>query len=150
MANMSIYKTESFEDLFAMDVSGFAEEALKESAEVLEREMKASARSSVKHPGESDMINSIKASKVKKTKNGAYIVNVGPRGYSSHTYYAKDGKGKRTTRKYKVSNALKAIWKEYGIPGKQEKQPFIQKATNQAENKVLEIIEKKFNQRAKL
>lgn len=149
MASMSIYDSEAFKDLFDMEISGYAEEALNESAKILENAMKKTAKASIQHTGESDMVNSIKASKAKKSKNGAYIVNVGPRGYSDHSYYAKDGKGQRTKRKYKVSNALKAIWKEYGVKGRPA-QPFIQKATNDAENQVLEILQKKFEEKAKL
>ena len=78
-------------------------------------------------------------SKAKRTKDGsAYITTVGPRGYSNHMYYDKKGQKKR---KYKVSNALKAIWKEYGIAGKQAPRPFIANATRNAEEKVMNKLQ---------
>lgn len=152
MAQMSVYESDSFEDLFALDFSGFALEALEESASILEAQMKANARATIKHDGDSEMIRSIKASKPKKAKNGAYIVNVGPRGYSStKVYRAKNSKGVRTSRKYSVSNALKAIWKEYGIPSRGiPAQPFISPAAIQTEAQIYDILQEKFEEAAKL
>ncbi|MBQ0113997.1 MAG: hypothetical protein KBT03_12780 [Bacteroidales bacterium] len=148
MASMDIYNDISFEQLFQLDFAGLCTEALNEAAPILEANMKKTARASILHEGESEMVNSIKASKPKKSKNGAYIVNVGPRGYSSvKIYRAKNSKGVRTGRKYSVSNALKAIWKEYGIPGRQAPRPFMTAATNQSESQVLEIIQRKFDQK---
>lgn len=114
-------------------------EALSEAAPLLVDSMKKSARAAVLHEGESEMVNSIAFSKAKRTKDGsAYITTVGPRGYSDHMYYDKKGQKKR---KYKVSNALKAIWKEYGIAGKQAPRPFIANATRNAEEKVMNKLQ---------
>lgn len=144
MASWDIY-TDNF-DFLDMDFDAAAEMALNESVSVLEGTMRSAAAASVKHDGDSAMVNSIKGSKPKKSAaTDCWIVNVGPRGYSStKTYHGKrkNGKSKQT---YKVSNALKAIWKEYGIPGHQSPQPFIQKATNQAQSRVERIIEDAFN-----
>lgn len=144
MASWDIY-TDNF-DFLDMDFDDAAERALNESASILEGTMRSAAAAAVKHDGDSAMVNSIKGSKPKKSAaTDCWIVNVGPRGYSStKTYHGKrkNGKSKQT---YKVSNALKAIWKEYGIPGHQSPQPFIQKATNQAQARVEKIIEDAFN-----
>lgn len=144
MAGWDIY-TDNF-DFLDMDFDDAAERALNESASILEGTMRSAAAAAVKHDGDSAMVNSIKGSKPKKSAaTDCWIVNVGPRGYSStKTYHGKrkNGKSKQT---YKVSNALKAIWKEYGIPGHQSPQPFIQKATNQAQARVEKIIEDAFN-----
>lgn len=144
MASWDIY-TNNF-DFLDMDFDDAAERALNESASILEGTMRSAAAAAVKHDGDSAMVNSIKGSKPKKSAaTDCWIVNVGPRGYSStKTYHGKrkNGKSKQT---YKVSNALKAIWKEYGIPGHQSPQPFIQKATNQAQARVEKIIEDAFN-----
>lgn len=144
MAHFDIY-TDNFNWL-DMDFDEPAEKALNESVPILEGTMRSAAAASVKHDGDSAMVNSIKGSKPKKSAaTDCWIVNVGPRGYSStKTYHGKrkNGKSKQT---YKVSNALKAIWKEYGIPGHQSPQPFIQKATNQAQARVERIIEDAFN-----
>lgn len=144
MASWDIY-SDNF-DFLDMDFDEAAERALNESVSILEGTMRSAAAASVKHDGDSAMVNSIKGSKPKKSAaTDCWIVNVGPRGYSStKTYHGKrkNGKSKQT---YKVSNALKAIWKEYGIPGHQSPQPFIQKATNQAQARVERIIEDAFN-----
>ena len=144
MASWDIY-TDNF-DFLDMDFDSAAESALNEAIPVLEGTMRSAAAASVKHDGDSEMVNSIKGSKPKKSvATDCWICNVGPRGYSStKTYHSqrKSGKSKKT---YKVSNALKAIWKEYGIPGHQSPQPFIQKATNQAQGRVERIIEDAFN-----
>jgi phage gpG-like protein len=47
-----------------------------------------------------------------------------------------------------VSNVLKAIWKEYGIAGRQPARPFLAKATNDAEKQALDIIQRKFDEKA--
>lgn len=120
-------------------------QAIKEAAPVLVESMKKSARAAVMHPGESEMVDSIAASEPKRTKDGtAIIATVGPRGESSNYYYDKKSKKKR---KYKVSNALKAIWKEYGIAGKQAPRPFIANATKNAEEKVIEKMQESYKKR---
>lgn len=130
--------------LFDMDFGEMAEEALREAAPVLEASMKKAVQASIQHEGDSELVKSIKANKPKRAKNGAYIVNVTPKGYSKiKVYHAKRGK-----RTYPVSNALKAIWKEYGIAGRQPPSPFLAKATNDAEKDVLRILQNKFDEKA--
>ncbi len=124
------------------DFDEFCETALKEAAPILENEMKKACRSTIMHEGESEMVNSIKASVPEPTKTDAWIVYVRPTGNSEKVGYYKT-RGYR--RRYKVSNALKAIWKEYGIPGKQAPQPFLQAATNAAEAAVVEKMQEIYN-----
>jgi HK97 gp10 family phage protein len=144
MASWDIY-SDNF-DFLDMDFDEAAERALNEAAGVLEGAMRSAAAAAVKHDGESAMVNSIKGSKPKKVAStDCWIVNVGPRGYSSTKTYHGKRKGGKSKQTYKVSNALKAIWKEYGIPGHQSPQPFMQKATNQAQARVERIIEDAFN-----
>lgn len=151
MASMTVYDTDAFNELWNMDFGGYATDALNECAPILESNLKNAAKSSVKHDGDSEMINSIKSSNPKKARTGAYIVNVGPRGYSSvKVYTAKNGKGVRTKRKYSVSNALKAIWKEYGIPGYRDPQPFITSAVNSCSSQIYELMQKRFEEKLKL
>ena len=147
MASMNVYDTDAFDDLWNMDFGGYCTDALNEVAPILESKLKSNARAVVTHDGDSEMANSIKASKAKKSKNGAYIVNVGPRGYSNtKVYYAQNGKGVHTSRQYPVSNALKAIWKEYGISGQQPARPFISTAVTQTQNQILDMLQKKFEE----
>lgn len=146
MASMSCYE-DDFDSLFDLDFYDIAEEGVKEAAPVLEAAMKKAARASVQHEGDSEMVDSIKASRVKRTKDGAVIVNVGPRGYSKvKKFHRKSGESIRSVRTYPVSNALKAIWKEYGYQGRPA-QPFIVPARNAAESEVHRILQDTFNRK---
>ena len=147
MAEWDIYEAKDLDGLFDIEFDDIAEEALTQSIPILEGTMRSAAAASVKHSGDSAMVNSIKGSKPKKvTVTDCWICNVGPRGYGTTSYKRKSGKSSRT---YKVSNALKAIWKEYGIPGKQSPMPFMQKAANAAKGRVEKIIEDSFDKRFK-
>lgn len=130
-------------ELLDTDFDEIAEDALREAAPLLEKSMKKEARRAVMHEGESEMVDSIKPTKPKKTKTDAWIVNVTPTGYSSTKMYH----GKNKKRKYKVSNALKAIWKEYGIPGQQAPRPFIQSAVNSVRATVEEKLQEAYNRK---
>lgn len=147
MAKFALYDDRTdLDDLFDIDFCEMAEEALQEAAPILEKSMKKAIQASIQHEGDSELVKSIKPNKPKRAKNGAYIVNVTPRGYSKFKKYkSKKGKGER---KYPVSNALKAIWKEYGIAGRQPPSPFLAKATNDAKNDVLNAIQRKFDEKA--
>ena len=120
-----------------------AEEALNEVAPMLEASMKKECSSVIEHDGDSEMVNSIKAGKPKRTKTDAYIVNVSPKGYSNMKTY-KRGKTKRT---YQVSNALKMIWKEYGIPGRQPPRPFLDRACNNVRESAMSKMQEVYNRK---
>lgn len=145
MAGFAIYDDTPFDELFNMDFDDIAEAALKEAAPILENSMKAAVSRVIEHEGDSELVKSIKADKPKKTRNGAWIVNITPKGYSKHKVYHAGNKGRRT---YKVSNALKAIWKEYGVAGRQQPRPFLTKAKNDAENAVYGAMQKVFDSKA--
>ncbi len=131
-------------DLLDTDVDEIAEEALKEAAPILEASMKRACKSALKHEGDSELVDSITARKPKKAKTDAWIVNVSPKGYSNTKVYKTKGKKPRT---YPVSNTLKAIWKEYGIPGRQPPRPFIQSACNTARNDVMNKLQDVYNRK---
>lgn len=139
-----IYHEKSdLDDLFNSDFDELAAESLQDAAPILEKSMKAAVRASVEHEGDSELVQSIKAGKPKKCRNGAWILNVTPKGYSKvKVYHAKRGK-----RTYPVSNALKAIWKEYGIAGRQPARPFLAKATNDAQDAVLKVLQSNFDKK---
>lgn len=151
MASLEVNFGEDFlRDLLEVDSEKLCEEMLNESAPLLETSVKCELKSRIQHERESELVDSIKATKAKKTKDGtAYIVNVTPKGYSKvKVYIDKRTRGtEKKVRRYNVSNALKAIWKEYGIPGKQAPSPFLGAATRKAEKQVLakmqEIYERK-------
>lgn len=147
MATWDIYSAD-LDGLFDISFDEICQEALGEATPILEHTMKSAAAASIIHDGESAMVNSIKGSTPKKVSaTDCWIVNVGPRGSSSTKTYHGQRKGGKSKQTYQVSNALKAIWKEYGIPGHQAAMPFMDKATNQARARVEKIIEDSFNKR---
>lgn len=131
-------------DLLDTEFEEIAKEALTEAAPILEKTTKASVSTVIMHEGDSEMVASIKAGKPKRTKTDAWIINVGPTGNSKHHYYRKGSKKKRA---YSVSNVLKAIWKEYGIPGRQAPRPFLEHAKNAAQNAVIKKIQEVYNRK---
>ncbi len=137
-----------FSDLLDTEFSEIAEEALSEAAPMLVDSMKNYCAGVIQHDGDSELVNSFKSNKPKRAKTDAWIVNVNPKGYSSTKMYtAVDSKGKKTHRKYPVSNALKAIWKEYGIPGRQPPKPFIASACNSVRGSVMAKMQEVFNRK---
>ena len=131
-------------DLLETDFDEIAVAALKEAAPVLEKSIKQSCTRVIEHSGESELVKSIKSSKPKKTKTDAWIVNVGPKGYSRKKTY-RSGKGKE--RKKPVSNALKLIWKEYGVAGRQPARPFLTNACNAVRETVMEKMQQVYERK---
>ena len=144
MGGFTVYDDTPFDKLLNLDFDEIAEDALKEAAPILENSMKAAISQVIEHEGDSELVKSIKAGRPKKTRNGAWIVNVTPKGYSQYKVYH----AKKSGRTYKVSNALKAIWKEYGVAGRQPPRPFLTKAKNDAKDAVYDAIQKVFNSKA--
>lgn len=133
--------------LLATSFDEIAQAALKEAAPVLEQATKEACQSVIAHSGDSELVNSWKKNEPKKTKDGdAYIVNVTPKGQSKNQYYAQDGKGGHRSRKYPVTNALKAIWLENGTY-RQPAKHFLEKAAKNAEAEVNKRIEKVFHEK---
>lgn len=134
-------------ELLETDFDEIAEEALKEAVPILEKTMKAEVKKTIQHDGDSELVNSFKASKPKKTKTDAWIANVNPKGYSSTKVYTVNSKGFKKNRKYPVSNALKAIWKEYGIPGRQAAKPFITASVNASKMEIMRRMQEVYNRK---
>ena len=140
MAGLNLSIPEDFlQELLDTPFDDIAKRALEETAPELEKAVKRTMRSSVQHTGESEMVNSIRTSKPKKTKTDAWICNVYPSGYS-HNYYCRDTGGKKV-RRYPVSNALKAIWMEYGRTGQQAR-PWLAPAVASCHDKILTRVQK--------
>lgn len=144
MGGFTVYSDTPFDKLLNLDFDEIAEEALKGAAPILENSMKAAVRQVIEHEGDSELVKSIKAGRPKKARNGAWIVKVMPKGYSQYKVYH----AKKSGRTYKVSNALKAIWKEYGVAGRQPPRPFLTKAENDAKDAVYDAIQKVFDNKA--
>ncbi len=131
-------------DLLETDFDEIAETALKEAAPVLEKSMKASCKRVIEHSGESELVDSIKATEPKKTKTDAWIVNITPKGSSKTKTY----RNQKSRRSYPVSNALKCIWKEYGRVG-QPARPFITNACNSARDAVMSKMQEVWERKVK-
>lgn len=154
MANFDVdFPEEYMQGLLEADLDSICLDALKEAAPILEKSMKKEVKNVLIHDGESELVDSIKTWRPKKAKNGAYIVNVCPAGYSKKKVYRREKSSKKkgeqvdTSRTYPVSNALKLLWKEYGIEGHQAARPFLMKSVNNVREEVLDKIQKVFNQR---
>lgn len=133
-------------DLLQSDASVICQEALKEASPLLEQTMKDMLRED-NHELSGELIKSIKATKPKQAQNGAWMVHVRPTGYSAVNSYSVKGKGK-TVRKYKVSNALKAIWIEYGVNGRQSARPFLTRTVNEVRSASTKRMQEVYNRMA--
>lgn len=125
--------------LFDYQFEEIAKEMIEEASPILVDSTKKALRGVVKHEGESEMINSVKATKPKVTKTDAVMSTVSPSGYSTHTFT-------RNGRKYPVPNAAKAVWLEYGVAGRQAPRPWlanIKRSEGEIANKMQEVFNKK-------
>lgn len=143
------FPTDFLKEFLETDPESICKEALKEAAPIYEDALKKSMEDVIEHAGDSEMVESVKSSKVKKCKDGdGWYINITPTGYSKQKYYyGTDKRGGHYNRKYQVSNALKAIWKEYGIPGHQKPAPFILNARFRAEKDIFDKIQEVYNRR---
>jgi hypothetical protein len=96
---------------------------------------------SVIEKGTGDLVKGISVTKPKKTQTDAWITNVYIKGESNHHYL-----GSTThNRKYPVSNALKAIWLNYGRAN-QTARPWLDPAVNSCQSEILEKLQKKWEE----
>lgn len=146
MANFEINFPDDFlSDLLDSDFEEVAKAALEETAPTLKTSIQTSIRSVVSHTGDSELVNSVKISKPKRTSTDAWIINVGPAGKSSNYYYSY-GTTKRVKRKYAVSNVLKAIWLEYGRTGQAAK-PWLTSATENVRGTIMDKMQDIYNKK---
>ncbi|MDD3369401.1 MAG: hypothetical protein PHP50_11055 [Lachnospiraceae bacterium] len=117
--------------LLSVNTEEMCKQMVDEATPIMVESMKKEMQNVIGHEGDSELVNSVKSTKAKVTKNDAILSFVGPKGKSSHYYY-QNGKKQR---KYVVTNALKAIWLNYGRNGQTAK-PFLVKATNNASEQV--------------
>ena len=96
---------------------------------------------SVIHEGTGALSNSVAVTKPKKTKTDAFIGNVYIKGQSKNYYYGSS----THARKYPVSNALKAIWLNYGN-AHQSARPWLTPAVNACQSEILDRLQKKWEE----
>lgn len=114
-----------------------AKKALDDTAPILEKAVKGSLRKAIRHAGDSDLIKSVRKNKPKQTKTDAWIVNVYPSGYSQNSFNRYTG---GRVKRYPVSNALKAIWLEYGRVG-QTPSPWLAPAVSNCTSEILKRMQ---------
>ncbi len=142
------YEFEGLTD-FLPDFDDVSKEMLQAAAPVLVEKTKNAVKGVIKHDGDSELVNSVKAGKPKRNKWGGYEISAEFKGESKTKTY-RHSKKKRS-KKHAVSNALKAIWKEYGIPGRGiPAQPFLEKAASAAEDQVVDIMQNVFDKKVEL
>jgi hypothetical protein len=126
--------------LFDMTFEDVAKKALEEVRPDIEAETKSALRMSVQHPGESELVNSIKSYPPSMTRNGEGVcVKCLPTGRSkSGNRYNNHDRG-RTVNKA-VHNNDKAFWLEYGN-AHQAAHPWRDRACNNTEERVLNKVE---------
>lgn len=114
---------------------------------ILVEETKKGVKGVIQHQGDSELVNSVTMSKARKGKYGDYIVSAYFKGNSNTKTYHHS----RTHRgRYKVSNSLKAVWKEYGIPSRGiPAQPFMDKVKSDAETKAIDAMQDVFDEKVK-
>lgn len=127
------------------DIDEIGVEMAAAAGPVLVESVKKTVKGVVKHDGDSELVNSVTMSKPKKGKWGDYIVSAYFKGTSKTKTYSHT---KTHRGKYAVSNALKAVWKEYGIPSRGiPAQPFLDTAVNNAEDEAIKRAQEVFESR---
>ncbi len=140
---IEIYQEDFLKDLMKTDFDEICEEALNEASPILEKSFKDELRKVITHQGDSETVTSVKTTKAKKSKNGAWIVNVRPTGNSKKQVTIKGV----VDRKKPISNAFKAVLLEYGVPGKRAPRPFLAKATRSAETQALKKVQEVYERK---
>ena len=141
MARLDVdFPEDLLSEILTEDTKDLCKQIVDSAAPILEEAMKKEMRAVIQHSGDSEAVDSIKASKAVESKNGAIISFTGPTGKSTNYYYRDE----RSTKKIPVTNALKAIWLNYGRIG-QPARPFLTKATNSSRQKVMEKMQQTYD-----
>ena len=129
-------------DLLDSDFKEIANDALDECVPLLEKSVKESARSVIKDPSRTELVDSFKPWKggVKQVEDG-YMMGVASYGKPS-----KGGKRKHGTGKRNVSNNDIAWWLEHGN-SHQAPKPFLDRAAKSIEAQVLQKTQEIYNKK---
>ena len=138
-ADLSIFGDMTFEDMTTKMLESVTDKAVAAVKDCL--------KSSIKHAGPSELVESISASKTYKLMDGSGVgVTISPKGKRSKasTYKTsrKDSSHKNGgTRSRTVSNHDVAFWLEYGVAGRQPAHPWQDRAYKRVEDAVTPILE---------
>lgn len=127
-------------ELTDTDFDELAPKMLDEVLPILETSIKRQLISVIRE-GAGELAGSVSITKPKKTNTDAYIANTYIKGQSKNHYYG----GANHNRKYAVSNALKAIWLNYGN-AHQSPRPWLTPAVNSCQSEILEKMQKKWEE----
>lgn len=117
-----------------------APEMLNEVLPILETSITRHLTSVIRE-GTGELAKSVSVTKPKKTNTDAWIANAYIKGQSKNYYYG----GASHNRKYAVSNALKAIWLNYGN-AHEGARPWLTPAVNSCQSEILEKLQKKWEE----
>lgn len=125
---------------------GMAKKALNEVRPDVEAGTRAAVRASVQHPGDSQLVNSVKTYEPVMTRNGegAKLSCAFSGKSASGNRYHTVSRGHATTKA--VRNSDKAFWLEYGVAGRQPARPWRDRALKNIESKITPKIEKSIDQ----
>lgn len=124
-------------DLLGADFDELAPEMLDEVLPILEQSIRRHL-TGVIHNGSGELAGSISVTRPKKTKTDAWIANTYIKGQSKKHYTTHN-------RQYPVSNALKAIWLNYGN-AHQAARPWLTPAVNACEAEIMDKMQKKWEE----
>lgn len=146
---MARFKMDIPADLFSEigNMSELCPQIIEEAEPALVEGMREQIQKVIRHPDRStgELVDSITASKPKKEKDGSWSGFVGPQGYSSQYYY----KGRKKKRKYKLSNAAKLVFMEYGT-SRQKATPVLDSVIKNTEAEALARMQAAFERLTKI
>jgi len=128
------------QELLGEDFDALAPEMLDEVLPILEQSIRRHL-TSVIHEGTGELAGSISVTRPKKTKTDAWIANTYIKGQSKKHYYGSS----THNRQYAVSNALKAIWLNYGN-AHQAARPWLTPAVNSCQAEIMDKLQKKWEE----
>lgn len=131
-----------FDGLLNMDTENLCREMVDSASTIMVEEMKRELRRVIQHPGESELVDSIQANAAKVVDDHLVMSFTAPYGTSKNYYYRYGG---RRGRKHQVTNALKAIWLNYGRIG-QPARPFLGPAIRYASPLVIKKMQQTYDQ----
>ena len=132
------------DDIFGELIRNASDETLKaivdETSPELVKSMQQSIKGQIKHPGESNLVNSIKATKAKATKTDAIMSFVRPTGTDSTR---SDTGGRRSKP---IRNMEKAIYMNYGT-AKEAARPWLESAVSKVDSAITKKLQEEFEKR---
>ena len=132
-SDLTLFGGKTFEEM--------GKKALKEVMPDMEEATKSALRSSIKHSGESSLVNSVKCFEPSMTRDGEGVKLVcQPTGKDkSGNRYKTKSHGKSAN--HLVYNNDKAFWLEYGVAGRQPAHPWKDRALNSDESRAMPKIQ---------